>query len=58
MVEKIMLTRQQAADWLSVTPKTIDRLILAKQLKVVKLSSRCVRIPSENLHKLIKDKTQ
>jgi|LakMenEpi06Jul12_1017403.scaffolds.fasta_scaffold27531_2 excisionase family DNA binding protein len=58
MVEKVMLTRQQAADWLAVNPKTIDRMILAKQLKVIKLSRKCVRIPVENLQKLIKDKTQ
>lgn len=58
MVEKIMLTRQQAADWLAVNPKTIDRMILSKQLKVIKLSRKCVRIPVENLQKLIKDKTQ
>lgn len=52
-----MITREEAAAMLSISPKTIDQIIRKKELPAVKLTRKCVRIPLKDLLKLIKEKT-
>jgi len=56
-VEKEHLTREEAATILGINPKTLDQFIRKKEIAVVKLTRKCVRIPIKNLRSFIKERT-
>ena len=45
----LLLTRQQAAERLSISVIAVDRLRQAKELETVRMGRRAVRIPSESV---------
>jgi excisionase family DNA binding protein len=50
-----MLTVQQAAEQLGLREATIRAWLMRRRISCVKLSARCVRIPREEVERLIRD---
>ena len=50
-----LLTVRQAAEELAVKEATIRSWLLHRRLAFIRLSSRCVRIPGEEISRLIRE---
>ncbi len=49
-----LFTRQEAATYLKVSQRTVDRLILDLGLRVFKVG-RCIRIPASSVRQMLVD---
>lgn len=56
-VDRYLLTVSQAAARLGVSPKTVWGWLYARKFPAVRLSGRCVRIPSDAIDRMIADST-
>lgn len=54
---RCLLTVPEAAGRLGISPKTAWAWLYARKIPVVRLSGRCVRIPSDAIERLIADCT-
>ena len=52
-----MLTVEQVAEELGIKESTVRAWLLRRKLECVRLSTRCVRIPAEEVARLIRENT-
>lgn len=55
MVEKLAVTKQEAAEMLGVSPRTVQRMVATKQLPRLQLEARRVLIPVQAIKDLVNE---
>ena len=53
-MEKVMLRKQQAADAMQVSVRTLEKLIAERAIKIVRVGSKCVRVPADEILRFVK----
>ena len=57
-MERILVKKQEAADRIQVSLRTLEKLIASEQIKTVRIAEKCVRIPVGELKRFAEENTR